>query len=185
MSRLLEQVDLPNSHALSLPRVVQSVLLVSAGYYAAGLLGLLFTFSPSGISAIWPSTAVLLAALLLTPPRYWWMYLLAVAPTHLLLVVNFQRPEPSVVVALCQVASNAVHAVLAALAVRLVIGPLPRFDTLPNMVAFILFAGIAATAVACALAVSLFLLTGWPRTSGSPGGSGFSRTGLPSSRSLL
>jgi PAS domain S-box-containing protein len=140
---------------------VQSALLVSAGYYVGGLVGLLFAFPPSGITVIWPSTAILLAALLLTPPRYWWMYLLAVVPTHLHLVLYFQHPKPSVVVALCQVASNAVDVVLAALAVRLVTGAPPRLDSLRNMVAFILLAGIAATAVACALAVSLFLLTGW------------------------
>jgi PAS domain S-box-containing protein len=160
MTQLLEQVDVA-PHALRLPHAVLSVLLVSAAYYAGGLVGLLFKFPPSGITVIWPSTAILLAALLLTAPRYWWMYLLAVVPTHVHLVVNFQRPEPPVVVALCQVASNAVDVVLAALAVRLVIGAPPRFDSLRNMVAFIFLAGIAATAVACALAVSLFLLTGW------------------------
>ena len=160
MTQLLEQVDVA-PHALRLPHAVLSVLLVSAAYYAGGLVGLLFKFPPSGITVIWPSTAILLAALLLTAPRYWWMYLLAVVPTHVHLVVNFQHPEPPVVVALCQVASNAVDVVLAALAVRLVIGAPPRFDSLRNMVAFIFLAGIAATAVACALAVSLFLLTGW------------------------
>ncbi|HEY4736256.1 MAG TPA: MASE1 domain-containing protein [Xanthobacteraceae bacterium] len=146
---------------LPLPHIVQSVLLVSASYYAAGLVALLFVFPPSGISVIWLSSSILLAALLLTPPRYWWMYLLAAVPTHLLLVLNFQHPQPSLVVALCQVASNAFHAVLAALAVRLVIGAPPRFDSLRNMVAFILLAGIVATAVGSALAVLLFLLTGW------------------------
>jgi PAS domain S-box-containing protein len=162
MSKLLEHVALPPvSHSLRLPHIAESVLLVVASYYAAGLVSLLFVFPPSGISVIWLSSSILLAALLLTPPRYWWIYLLAVVPTHLLLVLNFQNPQPSVVVALCQVASNAVHAVLAALAVRLVIGAPPRFDSLRNMVAFILLAGIVATAVACALAVLLFLLTGW------------------------
>ena len=62
---------------------------------------------------------------------------------------------------LCQVASNAIHAVLGALAVRHVVGAQPRLDSLRNMAAFILLAALGATAVACALAVSLFLLTGW------------------------
>jgi integral membrane sensor domain MASE1 len=141
--------------------VVLSVLLFSAGYYAGGIVGILLGFPPSGIAAIWPSTAILLAALLLTPPRHWWIYLLAAVPTHLHLVANFQRPEVPFVVMLCQVASNAAHAVLAALAVRFLIGAPPRFDSLRNMAAFILLAGIMATAVACVLAVSLFLLTGW------------------------
>lgn len=162
MSQFLERIILPpDSRSFRPTRVMPSVFLVSAGYYAGGVVALLFKFPPSGITVIWPSTAILLAALLLTPPRYWWMYLLAVIPTHLHLVINFQRPEPPLIVPLCGVASNAAEAVLAALAVRYVNGVPPRFDSLRKMVAFILIAGIATTAVASALAVSLFLLTGW------------------------
>jgi len=40
-------------------------------------------------------------------------------------------------------------------------GPSSDGGTLRNMVSFIVLAGIAATAVACTLAVSLFPLTGW------------------------
>jgi two-component system, LuxR family, sensor kinase FixL len=162
MSQLLGRIGLaPDSQVWRLPQVARNVLLVSAGYYAGGVVGILLGFPPSGIAAIWPSTAILLAALMLTPPRHWWIYLLAAVPTHLHLVANFQRPEVPFVVMVCQVASNAVHAVLAAVAVRFVIGAPPRFDSLRNMAAFILLAGIMATAVACVLAVSLFLLTGW------------------------
>jgi PAS domain S-box-containing protein len=162
MSQLVGRIGLtPHSQTLPLSHVVLSVLLVSAGYYAGGIVGILLEFPPSGIAAIWPPTAILLAALLLTPPRCWWIYLLAVLPTHLHLVANFWRPDVPFVVMLGQVASNALQAVLAALAVRFVIGAPPRFDSLRNMAAFILLAGIAATAVARALVVSLFLLTGW------------------------
>src|SRR6516225_4640933 len=120
MSKLLQQADLaPGSDPLRPPHVVQSVVLFSAGYYVGGIVGLQFNFPPSGITVIWPSTAILLSALLLTPPRYWWMYLLAVVPAHLHLVINFQNPKP------------------------------------PLVVAFM------TNAIACASAVSLFLLTGW------------------------
>jgi hypothetical protein len=92
MSQLLGRIGLaPGAHALRLPHVVQDVLLVSAGYYAGGIVGILLEFPPSGIAAIWPPKAILLAALLLTPPRCWWIYLLAVVPTHLHLVANFWR----------------------------------------------------------------------------------------------
>jgi len=138
-----------------------TVLLFCVGYYAAGIVGILLGFPPSGIAAIWPSTAILLAVLLLTPPRLWWAYLVAVVPTHLHLVANFQQPSVPLVVMLCQVASNATQAVLGALAVRHVVGAPPRFDSLRNMATFILLAAFGATAVACALAVTLFLLTGW------------------------
>jgi integral membrane sensor domain MASE1 len=131
------------------------------GYYAGGIVGILLGFPPSGIAAIWPATAVLLAAVLLAPPRYWWLYLLGAVPTHLHLVANFQVPEVPFVVMLCQVGSNILHALIAALALRFVIGTPPRLDSLRNMAAFILLAGVAATAAACVVAVWLFLLTGW------------------------
>jgi len=159
-ARTKDAALLGGSHASPL-HLLQSVLLVALGYYAAGLFGLLVTFPHSGISVIWPANAILLVPLLLMPPRYWWMYLLAAVPMHLHLVINFQRPEPSVVVALCQFASNAVYAIVAALLVRPIIGTPPRLDSLRNMVAFVLLAGIVATAVACAMAVLLFHLTGW------------------------
>ena len=65
----------------------RSFLLVMTGYYAGGIVGILSGFPPSGIAAIWPSTAILLAGLLLAPPRYWWLYLLGAVPTHLLVVL--------------------------------------------------------------------------------------------------
>jgi hypothetical protein len=94
MSKLLEQAYLtPDSDSLRPSHVVQSVPLVSAGYYAGGIIGILLGFPPSNIGTIWRSTAILLAALLLAPPRYWWTCLLYVVPAHLHLVVNCQRPE--------------------------------------------------------------------------------------------
>jgi signal transduction histidine kinase len=137
-----------------------TVFLVCAAYYAGGLVGIRLRFPPSGIGTIWPPTAILLGALLLAPTRTWWVYLFAAVPTHLHLVVNFQ-PEVPLVVMFCQVGSNVAHAVLAALAVRGTDGPPPRFDSLRRVTLYILHAAIAATAVACALAAFLFVLTGW------------------------
>jgi PAS domain S-box-containing protein len=164
MSELLAHVGLPQKQkprSLQAPHRLWNVILFSAGYYAGGVVGLLFKFPPSGITVIWPSTAVLLTALLLTQPRYWWMYVLAVVPTHLHLVMNFQQPAPPVVVALCQVASNCVEVVLAGFVVRRVLGVPVRFEGFRKMVAFILLVGIGTTVVACVMAVSLFMLTGW------------------------
>ena len=93
-------------------------LLVLTGYYAGSIVGIQLGLPPSGIGATWPPTAILLAALLLAPPRYWWMYLLGVVPAHLHVVANFQLPEVPFVVMLCQVGSNILLAVLAALALR-------------------------------------------------------------------
>jgi integral membrane sensor domain MASE1 len=162
------------------------MVLFSAGYYVGGVVGLLLGFPPSNIGTIWPSTAVLLAALLLAPPRYWWMYLLAAVPTHLHLTVNF-GPVTPLAVMLSQVGGNIVLALLAALAVRSVIGAPPRFDNLRDTIAFVLLAGIVATALACALVAWLFVLTGWATDFwlALRQRSGSSRTYLPPSRSLL
>ena len=141
--------------------IALSVPVVLAGYYAGGIVGIHLGFPPSGIASMWPSTAILLPALLLAPPRSWWMFLLGVVPTHLHLVANFQVPTVPLVVMLSQVGSNVLHVVLAALAVRFVIGDPPRLASLRNMGAFILLAAVVATAVACVVAVWLFLLAGW------------------------
>src|SRR5215469_7613677 len=161
MSKLLQDADLaPDSDSLRPPHVVQSVVLFSAGYYVGGIVGILLGFPPSNIGTIWPSTAVLLAALLLAPPRYWWMYLLAAVPTHLHLTANF-GPATPLAVTLSQVGGNIVLALFAALAVRSVIGAPPRFDNLHDTIAFVLFAGLVATTLACVLVAWLFVLNGW------------------------
>ena len=81
-------------------------------------------------------------------------------PAHLHVVASFQLPEVPFVVMLCQVGSNILLAVLAALALRPLIGAPPQLGNHRNMGAFILL-GVLATAVASAVAVWLFLLTGW------------------------
>jgi two-component system, LuxR family, sensor kinase FixL len=136
------------------------VVLVCAGYYAGGWLGIALTFPPIRISSIWPPNAILLAALLLAPARTWWAFLLATFPTHLHLVTVFQPGVPMPTM-LSQFAGNAAQAVVAAIAVRRFVGAPPRFDSLRGMTRFILLAGIVAPAVASALAISLFMLTGW------------------------
>jgi signal transduction histidine kinase len=141
-------------------RVGSRVLLVSAGYYVGAIIGISLGFPPSGISTIWPPNAVVLAALLLEPPHVWWIYLLAALPTHLSVVMSFQ-PGVTPAVMLAQFAGNAVHILGAAAAVRAVAGAPPRFDSLRGMSAFVMLAAIAATAVACAVAVALFRLIGW------------------------
>src|SRR5262245_8920679 len=139
---------------------VLAVLLVSAGYYVGGLIGLAVRFPPSGISIIWPPNAILLAALLLSSPRMWGWYLLAALPTHLHLVANFQPGVPLRIM-LIQFAGNVVQAIVAALAVRHYAAAPPRFDSLRSMAVFVALAGIAAPAAVSALTAYLFHITGW------------------------
>ena len=89
----------------SYKRSLVIVLLICAGYYLGGILGIRARLSPTGSSALWPPNAILLAALLLTPIREWWIYLLATAATHLHLTSNFQGNVPLLVM-LCQVVGN-------------------------------------------------------------------------------
>lgn len=143
-------------------RLVLAVLLVCAGYYAGGLIGLSVRFPPSGISIIWPPNAILLAALLLAPPRTWGWYLLAALPTHLHLVTNFQPGAPLLVM-LTQFAGNAIQAVIGALALRRWAAARSgyRFDSLRSATVFIVLAGVIVPAAASALIAYAFSLEGW------------------------
>ena len=141
-------------------RLATRVLLVCAAYYAGAIFGITFSLPPAGIATIWPPNAIVLAALLLAPPRVWWVYLLPLLPTHLHVVVNFQGAVPLPVM-LSQYGANVIQVVLGAAAVQFVVGARPRFDSLRGMSAFVLLAAMLVPALACVVAVSLFLLTGW------------------------
>jgi len=141
-------------------RTTAAVALVAAAYYVSGLAGVALSFPPRVVSSIWLANAILLAALLLVPVRTWWLYLLAVFAAHIHRVAHFQ-PEIPLVVILVQFVGNALQAVIAALAVIRFVGPAPRLDTVPSLVAFILIAAVAAPAAASVLPASLFVLTGW------------------------
>jgi two-component system, LuxR family, sensor kinase FixL len=140
--------------------MVKIALATCAAFYLGGVFALTVRFPPSGVSIFWPPNAILLATLLLTPPRTWWFYLLAVVPTQLHLVATFQ-PDVPALTRLCQLLGNEGQAVLAALAMRRVVGSPLRFDSLRSVGAFILLAAIAAPAIASAVVACLFVLTGW------------------------
>jgi PAS domain S-box-containing protein len=125
------------------------------------LIGLQLRLPPFGISIIWPPNAILLAALMLVPVRMWWCYLLALLPAHLNLVTYFQVPDVPIPTMFAQFAGNTLQAVIAAFAVRPLVGVPPRLDTLRQMAGFIVLAAIAAPALASLLAVGLFLFAGW------------------------
>ena len=149
-----------NVRARSVLRLGARVALVSAAYYAGAIFGITFGLPPSGIATIWPPNAIVLAALFLAPPRVWWVYLLALVPTHLYVVANFQGPVPLTVM-FSQVAANVVQVVVAAVAVRRVVEAPPRFDSLREVAWYVLLAVALVPALACVLAVTLFMVTGW------------------------
>jgi signal transduction histidine kinase len=136
------------------------ILAVCAGYYVAGALSLIARFPSSGISTIWLATPVLLAALLVVPPRRWWVYCLALLPVHIHLVLTVQGPVPLLVM-LIQLGGNCALAVLAAAALRPLVGVPPRLVGLRNMAPFILIACVAMPWLVSALVVLLFEGLGW------------------------
>ena len=137
-----------------------SVLLVCAGYYIAGLVGLISRFPGSGISTLWPATAVLLVSLLLMPPRAWWLYVLALLPVHFHLVSTFQGPVPLQVM-LIQFAGNVAYAMVVATALRWQVDISVRFEDLRSMAVFIVVAAIFSSWLVSGGVVYLFRLTGW------------------------
>ncbi len=136
------------------------VVLVCAGYFAAGVVGLIARLPGSGISTIWSATAVLLAALLLVPVRTWWVYVLAILPTHLVLVPVFQGDVPLVVM-LVQYGGNMAHAVISAALLRRVLGAAPRLEGLRGMGLFLLIAALAVPGAVSLIVVWLFQSAGW------------------------
>src|SRR5688572_17071269 len=94
-----------------------ATLLVCAGYFAGGALGITLRFEPGGIAGIWLPHGILVAALLTAPLRRWWLYAAALLPTHLLMVSTFQGHVPPAVM-LIQYGGNVAQAVAAAAVIR-------------------------------------------------------------------
>ena len=102
------------------------VLLVCAGYYGGALIGQSLRFPDSHLSLIWPPTAILLAALLLAPSRQWWVFLLAVAPVHIIVQLKDGVPLLGI---LSQLIGNFGQALLAAISVRYFVKGRLQLDT--------------------------------------------------------
>jgi PAS domain S-box-containing protein len=141
-------------------RIALTVLLVCAGYYAAGVVALSLRFEPSGLSAIWLPQSVLLSTFLLTPIRRWWVFLAALLPVHLHFASHFHGPLPPGV-AIAHFAGGAVESVLGALAVRGFIGTPPRLDVFRNMTAFIVMGIVLPAMLVSAVVSGLLLDAGW------------------------
>ena len=147
----IRRVSFPLQHVLC-------VLLVCAGYYGGALIGQSLRFPDSHLSLIWPPTVILLAALLLVPPRLWWIFLLAVAPVHIVAQLKDGVPVLGV---LSQLLGNYGQALLAAMSVLYFVkGPL-QLDSFRTLIIFILCAVILAPFFVSSIAVYLYVLSGW------------------------
>lgn len=63
-------------------RLPVALFIVAVAYYGSAKFGLLLSFKPDYIAALWPPNAILLCALLVTTPRFWPWYLLVIIPAE-------------------------------------------------------------------------------------------------------
>ena len=136
----------------------QPVLLVCLGYYAGAWIAKTLRFPDSNLSLIWPPTAILLGALLLAPPRKWWIYLLAVAPVHVLVQLQDGVSAGGII---SQLIGNFSQALLAAFSVYYFNKGVVHLNSFRAIVVFTLGAIIFAPVVVSTVAAYLYVLSGW------------------------
>ena len=141
-------------------RALFATLLVCAGYYASGALGMELRLVPGGPTEIWLPQGILLAALLLTPVRWWWLYAVALLPTHVQLTATFSPQVPASMM-FVQFASQFVQAAVAAALLRPILGRPPRLDSLRRMGAFIFGGTFLVPFVVQAVVVGIYLASGF------------------------
>ena len=100
----------------------------------------------------------MLAALLLAPPRQWWIFLLAVAPVHI--VVQLKDGVPALGI-LSQLIGNFGQALVAALSVRYFVKGRLQLDSFRAVTIFVLCAVILAPFLVSSIAAYLYVLSGW------------------------
>ena len=134
------------------------VLLVCLGYYAGAWIAKTLRFPDSNLSLIWPPTAILLGALLLAPPRKWWIYLLALAPVHVLVQMQDGVSAGGII---SQLIGNFSQALLAAFSVYYLNKRVVHLNSFRAIVVFTLGAIIFAPVVVSTIAAYLYVLSGW------------------------
>lgn len=137
---------------------IWSAGLVGSAYYAGSLAGFALRFPGSGISFLWPPTAILTAALLLSAPRAWSGYVAAALIAHGL---AHSADGVPVWAWLWQFAANVVQSLLAAILVRRYSPGAPLFRDLRSVAVFIIAASIVAPALASFIAAFAYMKMGW------------------------
>src|SRR5215471_14356708 len=141
-------------------RALIATLLVCAGYWAGGAIGMGLRLVPGGPSEIWLPQGIVLAALLTAPVRRWWLYTLPLLPTHAYLTAIYNPHVPASMM-FVQFAGQVVQAVAAAALLRPILGNPPRLDGLRRMGAFIFGGNFLVPCVVQALVVSAYLAGGF------------------------
>ena len=151
---------------LALPRVAVSArawrvllppLLVGVSYYLGCLIGFALRFPSSGISFLWPPTAVLTSALLITERRIWSL-LAGAFVAHAVAHAQIGVPLSGWTV---QFLANSVQALLAAFAVKRYSSTRRLFSDLRGVAAFMVGASMVAPAVASLIPAYVYVSLGW------------------------
>ena len=116
--------------------------------YFSTEIGFAHKFPPHYISPLWPTGAILFSVLVVTPIRHWWAYTLAAYFTSF---VNDARAGFPVA-AILFVAAGLVEIFIAAVGVRRFAGGLRAFDSLSNLVAYIVVAVVLGPLISAFLA---------------------------------
>src|SRR5215469_2276220 len=116
-------------------RTVMAVLLVGIICHLSNQVGFAFKFPPHLISPLWPTTAILFSVLVVAPFRHWWAYILAAYFTDFMMELR-----AGFTIRFYFVAAGLVEMPLAALGVRRFAAGLRAFESLRNLVAYIVAA---------------------------------------------
>jgi PAS domain S-box-containing protein len=141
-------------------RALIATLLVSAGYYAGGALGMEMRLVPGGPTEIWLPQGILLAALLTAPFHRWWLYAAALLPTHVHLTITLSPHVPASMMVL-QFVGQFVQSAVAAALLRPILGHPPRLDSLRRMGAFIFGGTFLVPLVVQAAVVGIYVACGF------------------------
>ena len=133
-------------------------VLVGVGYFAGSLAGFALRLPNSGISILWPPTAILTAALLLGPARARVQYLVAALIAHGVAHTFDGLPAANW---LALFAANALQAVVAVFLVRRYSDSAKLFRSLRSVTVFIVGACIIAPATASIVAAFVYVYMGW------------------------
>jgi PAS domain S-box-containing protein len=132
--------------------------LVGSAYYAGSLIGFALRLPASGISFLWPPTAILTAVLLVTPPRAWTGYLAASLIAH---GVAHAWDGIPIEIWLSQFAANGIQALLAVFVVQRYSRGSALFQDLRTVTIFIVGASIVAPGAASLVAAGAYVTMGW------------------------
>src|SRR5215510_6650198 len=121
-------------------RLAFNVLLVGIICHLGTQVGFAFKFPPHQISPLWPTGAILFSVLVVAPVRHWWAYTLAAYFTSVITDLRAGFP----VAALFFIVAGIGEILIAALGVRRFAEGLRAFDSLRNLVAYVVVAVVLA-----------------------------------------